>query len=373
MDWQQQSPNDMDDGKLDVRSLLLSQPKTWKRNYDFIDSTFLEQSTKEIQPPQWSSSAEIKEAEMKNDEMKTKLKAYKRDLGSACERLAEVLETVVGAQSEVIAKRNEIEEEESQRLLEQFDPNEPTYEELQTIYTQQEGPLMRDRAEMADLEKQIEDMRRENESLKQNLVQVSVEMSEVDQQLEVEARKASLRDPDEEKYTLWCEQWSKTLMGLLGIQNITPKDSSCISIIYDLTGGRTCTLEITFKTPHNSQKYAVEGKLSDCPCNIYDIRNQNVQDATLIIVYETRRRITKYYALVDEVETLRAQLPQRNIRIDFDVDRRFGKVWFGEGWWDASCLDYYVTNGGNKDTQEMMTTLSMHKTSTITQLVVLCC
>ncbi|KAJ3099347.1 60S ribosomal protein L3 [Phlyctochytrium planicorne] len=340
-DWigQQQQEED-DEGvederteKLDIRSLLLGQPKNMEAELHFhkelfskLKFNFLEQSTKEMfirrilgDPVEWSSGEEIQS-------LKEGLKEFKGSLKGATEKLEKVLEKVVETHSEVVKNREEIAdllarfeamEDEERHIRSMFDPDQPTFEELQAEIDLHTGPVNASRNEILQLQEEIARIELENRLLSNDIERTSAEIRNVDAGLEEEKSKAALRDPREGQYM-----------------------ACCVSILYNVDGGRTCTLDLTFRTPYHSQKYAVEAKLIDCACNIYDIveianqisdteKNKNIQDATQVIIYEARRRIVKYFAMMDEVESLAKHYSKPSgfgAVFEFDVDGRVGQL-----------------------------------------------
>ncbi|KAJ3332944.1 hypothetical protein HDU76_012513 [Blyttiomyces sp. JEL0837] len=347
--------------KLDIRGLLLSQPKNMEAELGFhkelfskLKFNFLEQTTKETflkrvlaVPPQWCTPDDLKEAEAKNEELKVRLKAFKAETEEAKESLRELVDQVCDGNeagrffkltaatnikpyhiehSKLIQSRNEAEELAKElvtmeRDLEYYqsmaNDDLQTTDELKSILEEQNGPIERLNAELEGWKLKLEEEQNRNTELKARLAELEATKDRAQTAATEAERSLSLRDPREDEYMRWYEHWTEKLMDLQGVRDLKAISENQLEVTYVIAEGKTTTVSLSVNTDENPSKPNLTLKSLDSTCNCDDIIeffNENLDEGLITLseaipmaLGEVVRRLRCYEARQAEFEEVAGQ------------------------------------------------------------------
>ncbi|KAJ3122799.1 hypothetical protein HK100_011847, partial [Physocladia obscura] len=223
--------------KLDVRALLLANPKNMESELQFhkelfskLKFNYLEQSTKEAflrrilaKPVEWATTDEIKTTEKVISELKSDLKAYKKKTESIRENLAQLVDEVNtgGKHKNLLKNRGRADElwqraaplnAEIAEILQKFDPEQKTLSELLKI-NQELSQLQ----ELVDKQTAVD---AENAAATAESAHLSTVLADLQTKVNEAKNAVHLRDPNLDGYLVWCQSWTTKLMELQGIVQI---------------------------------------------------------------------------------------------------------------------------------------------------------
>ncbi|KAJ3416516.1 Tetratricopeptide repeat protein 16 [Chytridiales sp. JEL 0842] len=321
--------------KLDVRGLLLGQPKNMEAELRFhkelfskLKFNFLEQTTKETflkrvlaVPVQWPRSEEIREAEAKNESLKENLKAYKAETESAKEELESLVEAVCERYESLMELTKEAEsvlqslsekQEELERLQQLVKPDMKTTSELQAIVDEQNSELERLQSELENLNSQIAEKKAKTAEMEENVKDLQTQKSEVEFSVAEAEMRVKMRDAKQDE----CQTWTEKLMEIQAIKSVDAVSTSCLRVTFFLGQKMdTVTLELNLLTPDNMGQVMVDAKFLDFPCPLEDLVEASktyrrlapttpLTDTLRFLVSESHSRLRKHHARLTEIDEL---------------------------------------------------------------------
>ncbi|KAI8618714.1 hypothetical protein BC830DRAFT_1079031 [Chytriomyces sp. MP71] len=345
----QEDPTIQDDRteKLDVRGLLLANPRNMEAELKFhkdlfnkLKFNFLELSTKErflrrllASPVQWCTESEIAESEKRIKELKTGLKAYKKETELQHAELAVLVDQVCKEHEDLIKAThtaNELrerigplvrdlepskvfipfyQEADIASLLTQFDPNKKTLDELTVANDELRGPVETLRDQLQGLESQISAAERERAESAASLALVRDTRAHLELKV-AEARAAvQTRDPNLDAYLVWCQQWTQKLLALQGVADVCAIDAATLHVRFvpDALAGAVLEVRVESNASMLHTRRVRARVLPGASCGVVDVedivsvanriledggaRGEGVVGAVRVVVQEVRGRV----------------------------------------------------------------------------------
>ncbi|KAI9332353.1 hypothetical protein BDR26DRAFT_869352 [Obelidium mucronatum] len=323
--------------KLDVRGLLLSNPKNMEAELKFhkelfskLKFNFLEQTTKEMflkrvlaQPPEWSSPQEIADTEKRIRDLKSHLKKYKKEtetvrdsLSSLVDQVSDEYETLLRGRNRAFDLHQRIDplNNEIAQMLCSFDPEQKTLPELIAINEE-----LRERVQpLASELKTIESQLTASQAAKTQASAELAHFSAIAESLGVKVAEAKslvhLRDPNLDGHLVWCQNWDSRLMQLEGIESFEAVDTNKLIINYNLAlcRGDTTDMKYTLEIEIGGGEQTVDAKILNVKCDIQDIvkmANRNMYQLQNVGGYlaDNRRAVARSSNNIGEVISMIAK------------------------------------------------------------------
>ncbi|KAJ3197495.1 hypothetical protein HK101_003193 [Irineochytrium annulatum] len=356
----QESPQDPEAGveddrteKLDVRGLLLSQPRNMEAELRFhkelfskLKFNFLEQTTKEAflkrilgESVVWCTDNDMSSAESRNEVLKRRLKSIKAETEVARESLAEMIQRVCEAHVAFLERREQLRSLETQ-LSDQIGKQEElkaavnpesvrrplprnalnpalqqrTVDEIEAILSDLQAPLQNYLNEEALLKERFQELEADTQRVSAAIREMEAEKGRLGACIAEAESAVSRRDSRFDQYIKWCEDWSKKLMDLQGIEGVKVVSSSCVEITYVWLRRRD-TLRLTFN--ETGSKHVVDAQFMSGTCTIDDIVEaanrpspldlphlEHLSDVTTLLAHESLRRFRCQLMLENELTLL---------------------------------------------------------------------
>ncbi|KAJ3072596.1 hypothetical protein HDU98_003319 [Podochytrium sp. JEL0797] len=340
--------------KLDVRGLLLSNPKNMEAELKFykdlfskLKFNFLEQTTKETflksllaVPTQWSTSQDIGDTEQANKVLKSHLKTYKKETEQAREELARLVDQVCNEHEHLSNSKTRAQElqqrmgplmEEIDNFLATLDPEQKSLAELKAENEEMMEPSTTLTTTLTTLTTQTTTTTATTTYATHALQ--SLQLAQTDLETKVSDAKAAvqLRDPLLDGHLVWCQNWAHKVMEMEGCLRFEAVDVDRLEVVFDVgegegvvAGGVEMVVEVKSGEVGRG-RVGVDAKIVNMKLDISDIVDSAntltttihsskthttllpVREVIAMIVQETRTRVTQVLARQKEkraVETL---------------------------------------------------------------------
>ncbi|KAJ3025322.1 UNVERIFIED_CONTAM: hypothetical protein HDU68_007257 [Siphonaria sp. JEL0065] len=280
-----------------------------KELFSKLKFNFLEQTTKEqfltralAQPPQWCCPQEIAETERTIKDLKTHLKAYKKETEGARENLSALVDQVSNEHQQLLGGRDQANNllqrieplnNEIAEILRSFDPEQKTLSELIAMNQELLEPVQSLQSRLEALESELTASQAAKLAAETELAHLLTAAQGFQVKVSEAKSAVHLRDPNLDGHLVWCQAWTAKLMDLEGIVSFDAVDTNKLEIVYDLSptsenfGGNNArngkyVLEMEINTVESiaGPKQVVDAKVLNVKCDIQDLvamanRNQN--------------------------------------------------------------------------------------------------